>query len=218
MSLRIWAAGLLATGLLLGCERSAGQTPGAGMQSTPDLPTPRSASTAALAPTMVQASNTPAGEAARSPVPTIGAAAAAIRRVENGQPVLVESGKLEPLYRASRDLERYQTATWTYIFDPQSSQIIEIAPVNETALTEGAALPVAALEQQARDFIGEAAPQVQLAGLRPAHSQAGSNLLFRWEDPSLRALDDGQTAPFIQVALSPSGQLLNYINTLPLGE
>ena len=78
-------------------------------------------------------------------------------------------------------------------------------------------MALAGLEQVARDLIARAAPSVRLEGLTPVHTAVEGNFIFRWEDRTLPLLEDGLSYPFIQVALTASGDLLNFYNTLPLG-
>ena len=210
---------LLLALLLAGCERSAlpESMPSSG------LPAPRVSTAAAETPTALLAtaalepSATPS--ITQTPALSIDALdAEAIRRLEPAAPVLMETGELMPFYRAGRELRRYQTAVWTYILDPQSHLIVEILPVNETAELGGSPLTPAELDQAARLWVDKAAPDAKLGGLIPNPSSQSGNTLFRWEDHSLPLLEDGHSYPFIQVALSPSGQLLNYFNTLPLAK
>jgi hypothetical protein len=156
--------------------------------------------------------------AAATYAPVEPADAAAIAQIESGKALLVETGKLMPFYRANRELTSYQTSTWTYIIDGQTHVIVEILPVQETAASEGATLDVAELEQMARQFISKAAPGTNLDSLRSSHSSQTTNFLFRWEDHRARVMEDGITFPYIQVALSASGQMLNYFNTLVFTE
>jgi hypothetical protein len=202
--------------LLAGCSRSAVSS--ALPETSPDaaLPTPRSANSADASATPLSTPADAAQEPSATPLPSASPALAAIRRVEDAPVALVETGKLEPLYRAARQFCRYQSALWTYIVDPTSGQIVEIVPVNETAMTEGPALSAQTIEQQARAFILKAAPQVSLDALQPGHKQVGSNFIFRWEDRAQPRLDDGVNFPFIQVAISSAGQLLSFTNTLGL--
>lgn len=217
-----------------GCSRSATQqvaTPG-------PLPTPRSASqqlvtvppaSATPAPTaVIQPSPSPTAASTHTPSPLPSATAtrgaldaddaAAIRQIEKAKPILVEEGFLMPFYRAGRELRSYQTVEWTYIVDVKTHLIVEILPVYETAVVEGQPLNLAELEQAARALIAKAAPGANLDGLRTNHSSQTSNYLFRWEDHRARVMDDRVTYPYIQVALSQTGQLLNYFNTLMFAE
>ena len=217
---RVSVLALLLAILLVGCARSAGSALPSAVPPG-DLPTPRISTAAAETPTSMPA--TPTLESTATPSITQTPAlhidaldTAAIRRIETADPVLMETGDLMPFYRAGRELRRYQTAVWTYILDPQTHFIVEILPVNETAELGGSPLTPAELDQAARLWVGKAAPDTKLEGLTANPSSQSGNTLFRWEDHSLPLLEDGHSYPFIQVALSLSGQLLNYFNTLPL--
>lgn len=221
---------LIGWGALVGCERTASPT----LAPPGELPTPRVSTEMVVtqtavpeafqvqasptappipSPTQVLSSATPVrATATAAPIDT--ADAAAIAQIERGRVVLVETGKLMPFYRTNRELRNYQTAAWTYIIDAQSHWIVEILSVHETAVSEGSQKDIAELEQIARQFIAKASPDTKLDGLRPNHSSQTSNYLFRWEDHRVRVMDDGLTYPYIQVALSASGQMLNYFNTL----
>ncbi len=123
-------------------------------------------------------------------------------------------------YNSSAATENYQTEKYFYTVDIASEQILEIMPVDSTRFRReaGDARVVYSqnvLEEMARTFIKTLAGDVDLQTLQPAFSDKnGRNYFFRWEDPASK-LPDGMTS-FVQVGLSVTGQLLNYVNTLPV--
>jgi hypothetical protein len=206
---------LLLSAGFMGCERSA-LTPAlpsasapAPRVSTQELPGPSAQPIPSETPPVLltPTASPPAGDAADL---------AEIQHFDPSPAVLVDSGNFLQVYRARAMLRRYQTARWTYILDPASHQILQIQPVEETAVQVGSPLGSAQLEQAARAWIAKAAPGVRLEGLTPAHTSADGNFIFHWEDRTRPLLEDGFSYPFIQAALTASGDLLNFYNTLPL--
>ena len=202
---------------LAGCERSA-QAP-----STPSLAAPAVSTVVLPSPTAQPSplpTSSPSAPEAAPQTPTVAsgdpADLAQILRFESSPAALVDTGNFLQVYRANAVLRRYQTARWTYIIDPASHLILQIQPVDETVVQAGSPLGPDLLDQAARGWIAKAAPGVALDGLTPAHSMLDGNFIFRWEDRARPLLEDGLSYPFIQAALTASGDLLNFYNTLPL--
>jgi hypothetical protein len=143
---------------------------------------------------------------------------AVIRQFESGEVTFLQAGHLLPFYSQADEQREYRSQEWSYIIGADNRLILEITPLNALPRATGASLPQAQLEQKARDFIGMAAPGLDLSSLTFAPGQKGSNSFFRWEERTKPFLTDGFSRPFIQVALNNQGQLLNYYNTLPLAQ
>lgn len=115
-------------------------------------------------------------------------------------------------------LNTYQTETRYYAFDDQTNQIIAIDPVEMPSGSEP--ISTEELEKIARDLVARASPEINLDVLTPDHGEkrAGNtaNLFFRWIDTS-KMLSNGNH-PFIQIGLTGKGELLNYVNTIPLAK
>lgn len=113
-------------------------------------------------------------------------------------------------------LNTYQTETRYYAFDDQISQIIAINPVEMPSDSEP--ISIEELEKIARNLVARASPGINLDALTPDHGEkrAGNiaNLFFRWIDIS-KMLSNGNH-PYIQIGLTGKGELLNYINLIPL--
>lgn len=145
----------------------------------------------------------------------------AIQRVFPGEVRLEDVGGLLPMY-TDHQLHLYRAGEWRVIIDPVVHRIMLIdrepqaggqhEPPGQGGLP-GAPTP-ADLENRAVEFAQLAAPGIDLARLTPVYNQKGDNSFFRWEDRTRPLLPDGRSYPFIQVALSADGELLNYYNTL----
>jgi hypothetical protein len=75
-------------------------------------------------------------------------------------------------------------------------------------------LPVPELEKMVRDLIALAAPDLNLDALTPDHSSKTGTYLFHWDDPT-KQFEDG-TYYYIQVEVNGKGELLSYVNLIPL--
>ena len=141
-----------------------------------------------------------------------------IAAIDGSQPVYVLRSGFP--YSASVQVEEYQTSEYNYFVDIETAQILEIMPIDSTHFRRNASSgqPVYApetLENLALGYIGKIAGKVDLESLQLiASDKGGRNYFFRWEDPTGKLPDGG--APFIQVGLSVNGDLLNYVNTLPV--
>lgn len=141
-----------------------------------------------------------------------------IAAIDGNSPVYVMRGGFP--YNSSVQTEKYQTNNYFYTTDIASAQILEIMPVDSTRFRREAGIEKIVysqkeLEETAQVFIKTVAGDVNLQTLQPVFSdKGGRNYFFRWEDPASK-LPDGMI-PFVQVSLSASGDLLNYVNTLPV--
>lgn len=133
-----------------------------------------------------------------------------------------------PYYRNDVTLFQYKTQKNYYLLNADGA-IIEITPIDQTTSTQlvlsvGSATAQPApnmpltqnqLEQQARAFINLIAPGTNVDALTPSVGSKVKDFFFKWEDQTKPPLDGGGF-PFIQVAINTNGEMLNYINTLPL--
>jgi hypothetical protein len=134
------------------------------------------------------------------------------------QPVIASEITSLPFYRNDITLFQYQTQKNYYVLNTDGT-VIEIIPVQIPLIdqfTPVALLNVNQLEENARVLIASIAPATDLETLTSAFGSKIGSYFFRWEDRTKPLLDDGRSFPFIQVALSQNGELLNYYNTLPL--
>jgi hypothetical protein len=118
-----------------------------------------------------------------------------------------------PYYSLDKKLSNYETESNTYALYSQKHQIIEVIPKQMPSESEGS---VQELEQKVREMIALISPDVTLNALTPAHKMKTGTYFFRWEDRS-KFLDDGNPA-YIQVGINGKGEVLNYVNTLPLAK
>lgn len=146
----------------------------------------------------------------------------------DGMPVEVIEITSLPYYRNDITLFQYQTQK-NYYFLNADGTVVEITPVQQDAPIElepvqspvtaesafNSPLGAKQLEEKAHAFIDLIAPGTNLDALTLTVSAKTSNFFFKWEDRTKPPLDGGGF-PFIQVALNLNGDLLNYINTLPL--
>lgn len=136
----------------------------------------------------------------------------------DGAPVEAREVTSLPFYRNDVTLFQYQTQKNYYILNADGA-VIEIIPIQmplSNQLTPNAPLNASQLEEKAREFITSLAPDTNLDTLTSINDSKIGSYFFRWEDRTKPVLDDGQSYPFIQVALNTDGELLNYYNTLPL--
>lgn len=139
--------------------------------------------------------------------------------VEKLDGVPVEANEITslPYYRNDLTLFQYRTRKNYYVLNADGA-VIEITPVqgaSTTGLNLPAQLATDPLEDNARSFINLIAPGTNLDVLTLDVGLKTSNSFFKWEDRTKPALDGGGF-PFIQVAINLDGEMLNYINTLPL--
>lgn len=150
---------------------------------------------------------------------------ATVEKLDGGTVVSNEIDS-RPYYRNDVTLFQYKTQKNYYLINADGA-IIEITPVNQSLSTQLVLVPGLAaappntslntnqLEQQARAFINLISPGTNVDVLTPSVGSKVSNFFFKWEDQTKPSLDGGGF-PFIQVALNSNGELLNYVNTLPL--
>lgn len=151
--------------------------------------------------------------------------------VEKLDGTLVEANEITslPYYRNDLTLFQYKTSKNYYVLN-EDGAVIEITPVQQGSSTtelepaqslatmestSNAPLNANQLEDKARAFINLIAPETNLDTLSLDIGSKTSNSFFKWEDQTKPPLDGGGF-PFIQVALNSNGEMLNYINTLPL--
>jgi hypothetical protein len=142
----------------------------------------------------------------------------AIQKIDPGDVTLVFVARTP--YRMDIQLYHYASATWYVDVYTATHDIIEMELKDQAfVLPVGQILSKSELEQKARDIIANIAPSINLAGLTPNPEEKSSgdqaNYFFRWEDIMKPLLDNGQS-PFIQVGLTQNGDMVGYVNTLPL--
>lgn len=119
-------------------------------------------------------------------------------------------------YNPAAELERYQTDRHVYTVEIDTSQVVEIIPVDSAYRVE-AIYSEAELQEKAQDFVRNVARSLDLDALRLSiGTKGGQTFFFRWEDASRVLPDD--TVPFVQVGFSAAGDFLNYVNTLPVSK
>lgn len=140
----------------------------------------------------------------------------AIQRVEGMRSQVKVGGDsgftLTPLFSSDSFLSRYETDSRYYAFDGLTHRIIAIHP--KTMPAGIVDLPVPELEKIVRDLIALAAPDLNLDALTPDHSSKTGTYLFHWDDPT-KQFEDG-TYYYIQVEMNGKGELLSYVNLIPL--
>ena len=135
----------------------------------------------------------------------------------DGEPVEENEVTSLPYYRNDITLFQYRTRKNYYVLNADGA-VIEITPVqgsSTTGLTLQTPLTTSQLEEKARSFINLIAPGTNLDTLALDVGSKTNNFFFKWEDRTKPFLDGGGF-PFIQVALNSDGEMLNYINTLPI--
>ena len=106
------------------------------------------------------------------------------------------------------DRQRY------YTMDASTHKIIAIDPFTMPEASEG--LSLQKLETLARDMVSLAAPELDLDTLTPEHGSKIATYFFHWTDYN-KQLADGRP-PYIQIGLTGEGELLSYINLIPLAK
>lgn len=117
-------------------------------------------------------------------------------------------------YRTDVAYSTYETQDKYYTLDSNLRLVVRIEPKNMMVGSEGLSVPK--LEKMAREMIVLVSPEINLDTLTYSLGQKIGTYFFRWEDRTKPFLDDGQSYPFVQVGLNGKGELLNYINTLPM--
>ncbi len=107
----------------------------------------------------------------------------------------------------------YRAGSYDVAVNSATGRVIQIQPSAVAAMTEqGTRLSAEQLRALALQFIARCAG-ADLVGLVENGGTKGDNSFFRWEDRT-RTLDG--MYPFVQVGLSPTGELLSYSNSLEL--
>ena len=118
-------------------------------------------------------------------------------------------------YMPAATLERYQAGKYIYSLDIETNQIIEINLIDDRSYSTEKKHAERELEKMAISFIEKVARTIKLDSLVPTHgNKEGQTFFFRWEDPSQK-LSDGMPA-FVQVGFSSAGDLVHFVNTVPL--
>ncbi|MBI5842525.1 MAG: hypothetical protein HZB19_20745 [Chloroflexi bacterium] len=140
----------------------------------------------------------------------------AIQRVEGINTQVKVGGDsgftLPPFFSSDSFLSRYETDSRYYALDYITHQIIAIN--SKTMPTGVVDLPIPELEKMVRDLIALAAPDLNLDALTPNHGSKTGTYFFHWDDLT-KQFEDG-TYFYIQVEVNGKGELLDYINTLPM--
>jgi hypothetical protein len=102
-----------------------------------------------------------------------------------------------------------------YTLDSTLHLVVGMSPIAKPQHVNGLSVPE--LEKLARDMIALVSPEINLDTLTYRFGQKDElTFFFRWEDLTKPLLDDGRSYPFVQVGLNGKGELLNYVNTLPM--
>ncbi len=138
-----------------------------------------------------------------------------IRRIEGANAQITFKDVSSSPYRTDKPYTLYETATMYYMIDSTQHLLVGISPIADVQGAEGLSIPD--LEKLARDMIALVSPEINLDTLTYRFSQKeGRTFFFRWEDLTKPVLDDGRSYPFVQVGLNGKGELLNYVNYLPM--
>ena len=137
-----------------------------------------------------------------------------IRRIEGANVQITFKDVSNSPYRTDTPYTEYETDTMRYTIDSRQRLIVGMSPIAEKQGAKG--LPVPVLEKMAREMIALVSPEINLDTLTYSFGQKIGTYFFRWEYPTKPVLDDGRSYPFVQVGLNGKGELLNYINTLPM--
>lgn len=119
-----------------------------------------------------------------------------------------------PFYRTDIKLTRYETEKANYLLYTDFHEFIEVIPKEVHPTDQEGSL--VDLEAKAVETVHLFSPNTKLEELTLIQHEKAGNYFFRWEDRTKPLLDDGQTYPFVLVALNSKGELLNYYNTLSL--
>lgn len=112
-------------------------------------------------------------------------------------------------------IERYETGKYQYSIDINTDQIIEIFLVDDRKYSTEALFSEDQLMKLAVDYTKKYIGDYNLDQLPIQISDKEKTIFFfRWEDKS-KNLTSGIT-PFIQISLSKGGDVVNYVNTIPL--
>jgi len=138
-----------------------------------------------------------------------------IRRIEGAEVQITFKDVSNTPYRTGKPYTEYETATMRYTLDSTLHLVVGMSPIVKPQHTTGLSVPE--LEKLARDMIVLVSPEIDLDMLTYRFGQKdGVSFFFRWEDLTKPLLDDGRSYPFVQVGLNGKGELLNYVNTLPM--
>jgi hypothetical protein len=118
-------------------------------------------------------------------------------------------------YNIAAEIEDYESGDYIFQVDVSSGQIIKMWIKDQQNFSVDARYTQNELVKLAQEHVKRLAPKIDLDILElTIQEKSGDVCFFRWEDQS-RETPDGTTA-FIQVALSRSGDFLNYENTILL--
>ncbi|MBI5842526.1 MAG: hypothetical protein HZB19_20750 [Chloroflexi bacterium] len=145
-----------------------------------------------------------------------------IRRIEGADVRITFKEVSNSPYRTDTPYTDYETDTMRYMIDSRQRLVVSMSPIAEPQVATGLSVPE--LEKMARQMIALVSPEINLDSLTYSLGQKTitdssgqkTNYFFRWEDLTKPVLDDGRSYPFVQVGLNGKGELLNYINTLPM--
>jgi hypothetical protein len=138
-----------------------------------------------------------------------------IRRIEGAEVQITFKDVSNTPYRTGRPYTLYETATMYYTLDSTQHLVVGMSPIAKPQHTTGLSVPE--LEKLARDMIALVSPEIDLDTLTYSLGNKDElTFFFRWEDLTKPLLDDERSYPFVQVGLTGKGELLNYVNTLPM--
>jgi len=136
-----------------------------------------------------------------------------LHKVSGADPVYIS--RVGTPYNSTAELEEYEAGGFVYHVDITSGEIVKAWLKDQKDYSVEALSSEQELADMARAYVAKFSPGHALDSLALVVLNKDSEIyFFRWED-SAGQLADG-TIPFIQIALSRSGDLLNFENTLPL--
>lgn len=125
----------------------------------------------------------------------------------SGNPYLATSRRME-IYQDSRGM--------MYFVDPATDEVFQFGPGpnSKVEFCLSPKLGVDELRQRAESFLGKNIPdfqQIQKDWVYSESAKGGTSYLFRWEAPAASAGEEVQ--PFVQVVLSPCGEIMSFNST-----
>jgi len=123
-------------------------------------------------------------------------------------------------YLAQHRMEIYQdNRGMMYFVDPATDQVFQFGPgPNSTVqFCMSPQVSMDELRQRAESFLTKNVPDFALVKEKWVYaesSKGGTSFLFRWEAPDVP--DGEKTPPFLQVVLSPCGEIMSFNNTYGL--
>lgn len=124
---------------------------------------------------------------------------------------------VNPYTTAHRRMEDYRDSRgMEYFVDPTTNAVFQFGPGPNSQVPYHASprLSLDELGQKAEAFLTEHVPnfaQIKETFVYQEHSKGGRAFVFRWEAPTKPAGEE--MVPFVQVVLSPRGEVMSFNNT-----